>query len=115
MLYDVNVIRIGSAALTIRVEADTAVQAEEKAVEQAHDSDYSGCAVDYEFDAGEAAEVPDEGTMPTGRYDIQHESDDEPTYIVKAGTEEEVVTLAPSLPWQLRRKLAETIVAELEK
>ena len=53
--------------------------------------------------------------MPRDKYRIQHEIDDEPTYIVRAGTDEEVVTLSPSLPWQVRRKLAETIVAELEK
>ena len=49
------------------------------------------------------------------KYEIQHESDDEPTYVVKAGTDEEVVTFSPSLPWELRQKLAEMILAELEK
>ena len=48
-------------------------------------------------------------------YEIQHESDDEPTYVVRAGTDEEVVTLAPSLPWQVRKRLAKIIVAELGK
>ena len=49
------------------------------------------------------------------KYEIQHESDDEPTYVVKAGTDEEVVTFSPSLPWELRQKLAAMIVVELEK
>ena len=49
------------------------------------------------------------------KYEIQHESDDEPTYVVLAGTDEAVVTFDPSLPWQLRQKLAKTILAELEK
>ena len=53
--------------------------------------------------------------MPTGKYAIQHELDDEPTYIVKTGSDEEVVTLDPSLPWQVRQRLAEIIVAELGK
>jgi len=77
--------------------------------------------VDYDFECNGATKVLDEDTsagtrtVPTGRYEIQHELDDDPTYIVKAGTDEEVVTLAPSLPWQARRTLAERIVAELEK
>ena len=124
MLYDVNVSRISTATQTIRVEAESAGQAEEKAVETAHDTDFTGCVVDYDFECNGATEVLDEDTsvagtkkdsMSTGNYAIQHESDDEPTYIVKAGTDEEVVTLAPSLPWQVRRKIAEIIVAELGK
>lgn len=49
------------------------------------------------------------------KYEIQHEFDYEPTYICKAGTDEDVVTFNPSLPWALRLRLAEIVVAELEK
>lgn len=57
MLYDVNVSRISTATLTIRVEADSREAAEEKAVEQAHDEDFGGCCVDYDFECSGAVEV----------------------------------------------------------
>jgi hypothetical protein len=38
------------ASLDFEVEADTREQAEAKAVEQAHDADFTNCTVDYEFD-----------------------------------------------------------------
>ncbi len=62
MRYDVNVSRISTATLTIRVEADTAEQAEEKAVEQAHDTDFTGCVVEYDFEGNGA--VPVDGDEP---------------------------------------------------
>lgn len=121
MRYDVNVSRISTATLTIRVEADSAEEAEEKAIEAAHDTDFTGCVVDYDFECNGATEAIDEdisqhaSDRTAGRYEIQHELDDEPTYIVRAGTDEAIATLDPSLPWQVRRTLAEMIVAELQK
>jgi hypothetical protein len=126
MLYDVNVSRISTATKVMRVEADSPEQAEEQSLASAGDEEFAGCITDYDFDGNGVAPVADPSVPPftmnvqpkdasAGKYEIQHELDDEPTYIVKAGTEEEVVTLSPSLPWQVRRKLAETIVAELEK
>lgn len=40
---------------------------------------------------------------------IQHEFDDEPTYIVNTETGDELVTLHPSLDWETRLKIAEKI------
>ena len=57
MLFDVNVSRISTATMTLRVEADTKEEAEEKAVEQAHDTDFTGCTVEYDFESGTATEV----------------------------------------------------------
>jgi hypothetical protein len=57
MLYDVNVSRISTATKTIRVEADSPEEAEEKAVEQAHDEDFTGCVVEYDFECSGAVEV----------------------------------------------------------
>ncbi len=59
MLYDVNVSRISTATKTIRVEADSREQAEEKAVEQAHDEDFAGCVTDYDFECSGAVEARD--------------------------------------------------------
>ncbi len=50
MWYDVDVSRISTATLTIRVEADSPEDANEKAVEKAHDTDFGGCVVDYDFE-----------------------------------------------------------------
>ena len=50
MLYDVNVTRISTATLTIRVEADSREEAEERAVEQAHDEEFTNCVVEYDFE-----------------------------------------------------------------
>jgi hypothetical protein len=57
MSYDVDVTRISTATKTIRVEADSREEAEGKAVEQAHDEDYTGCLVEYDFEVGGAMEV----------------------------------------------------------
>ena len=59
MLYDVNVSRISTATKTVRVEADSREEAEGNAVEQAHDEDYTGCLVEYDFEVGGATEVVD--------------------------------------------------------
>ena len=50
MLYDVNVSRISTATKTVRVEADSRDEAEGKAVEQAHDEEFTGCVVEYDFE-----------------------------------------------------------------
>jgi hypothetical protein len=57
MLYDVNVSRIATATLTIRVEAASKDEAEGKALEEAHDTDFTGCVVDYDFGVGGATEA----------------------------------------------------------
>ena len=57
MLFDVNVSRISTATKTIRVEADSPEKAEEMAVEQAHDEDFTGCVVEYDFESSGAVEV----------------------------------------------------------
>jgi hypothetical protein len=57
MLYDVSVSRISTATKTIRVEADGREAAEEKAVEQAHDEEFLGCVVEYDFECNGAVEV----------------------------------------------------------
>jgi hypothetical protein len=57
MLYDVNVSRISTATKTIRVEADSPEAAEEKAVEQAHDEDYTGCVTEYDFEVAGTAKA----------------------------------------------------------
>jgi hypothetical protein len=61
--------------------------------------------------------VLDTAQAPSGaaKYAMQHEMDDEPTYVVRAGTDEAVVTFDPCLPWQLRQRLARLVVAELAK
>ena len=60
MLYDVNVTRTSTATLTIRVEADGPDSARGAALELAGDQDFSGCVVEYDFDANEVTEVKDE-------------------------------------------------------
>ena len=52
MLYDVNVTRISTATKTIRVEADSREEAEERAVEQSHDEEFTNCVVEYDFECG---------------------------------------------------------------
>ena len=64
MFYDVNVSRIIHATMTIRVEADSPEKAEEMAVEQAHDEDFTGCVTDYEFEANGATPVTDPNESP---------------------------------------------------
>ncbi len=63
MFYDVNVSRISTATKTVRVEADSREEAEEKAVEQAHDEDFAGCVTEYDFECSGAVEVEEK----TGR------------------------------------------------
>ena len=62
MFYDVNVSRISTATRTVRVEADSREEAEERAVEQAHDDDFAGCIVEYDFEVGGIAETTDQDT-----------------------------------------------------
>jgi len=62
MLYDVNVSRISTATLTLRVEASSKEEAEEKAIEQAHDTDFAGCVTDYDFESGGVLPVVTERT-----------------------------------------------------
>ena len=57
MFCDVNVTRISTATLTIRVEADSREEAEEKAVEQAHDEEFTNCIVEYDFEVAGIEEV----------------------------------------------------------
>jgi hypothetical protein len=61
--------------------------------------------------------VLDTAQAPSGaaKYVVQHEMDDEPTYVVRAGTDEAVVTFDPCLPWQLRQRLARLVLSGLEK
>ena len=60
MLFDVPVNRISTATKTIRVKADSLEEAEEKALEAARNEEFSGCIVDYEFEAaGSPVEVAD--------------------------------------------------------
>ena len=59
MFYDVNVSRISTATRIVRVEADSREEAEERAVEQAHDEDFTGCVVEYDFEVGGIVEATD--------------------------------------------------------
>ncbi len=62
MLYDVNMTRISTATKTVRVEADNREEAEERAVEQAHDEDFAGCVVEYDFEVGGIVEAKGQDT-----------------------------------------------------
>jgi len=73
MLYEVNVTRTSAASLTIRVEADDPESARGVALELAPNRDFSGCVVEYDFDADCAVEVKDDNspdctddTLPEG-------------------------------------------------
>ena len=57
MIYDVSVSRISTATKMIQVEANSRREAEERAVESAHDEDFSGCVTDYDFDVNGVVEV----------------------------------------------------------
>jgi hypothetical protein len=60
MLFDVPVNRISTARRTVRVEADNLEEAEKKALEAAREENFSGCCVDYDFEAaGSPVEVAD--------------------------------------------------------
>jgi hypothetical protein len=65
MLFDVNVSRIATATLTIRVEAGSKDEAEEKALEEAHDTEFTGCVTDYDFEVGGATEAKAQDTSRT--------------------------------------------------
>ncbi len=75
MLYDVSLTRTSTASLTIRVEANSAEEAEEKALEAAGDEDFSGCVVEYDFDADGAEPVEDDDDEED---DDESDGDDEP-------------------------------------
>ena len=85
MLYEVSVIRTSTASRTIRVEADNPESARGKALELAGDTDYTGCVVDYDFDADGAVEVSDGNSLGSGdesaldNYDASNETADEVT------------------------------------
>jgi hypothetical protein len=66
VFYDVNVSRITTATKTVRVEADNREAAEERAVAQAHDEDFTGCVVEYDFEVGGVLEATDQDTSRTG-------------------------------------------------
>jgi hypothetical protein len=57
MFYDVNVSRISTATLPLRIEADSPEEAAAKACEMAGDVDFGGCVVDYDFEASGVTEV----------------------------------------------------------
>ena len=57
MIYNVSVSRISTATKMIQVEANSRREAEERAVESAHDKDFSGCVTDYDFEVNGAVEV----------------------------------------------------------
>jgi hypothetical protein len=70
MLYEVNICRTSTASRTIRIEANSAEEAEEKALERAGDEDYAGCAAEYCFDADGVTPVEDDNEpMPSYTYD----------------------------------------------
>lgn len=49
------------------------------------------------------------------QYQVQHEYDDEPTYIVTPpDSDNEVATLSEQLPWELRQPLARLIARILD-
>ena len=70
MRWNVTVTRTAVASLDVEVEAETRDEAESKAAEQAHDTDFTGCTVDYEFGVGGAVPVDgEESDLPPGyRY-----------------------------------------------
>lgn len=50
------------------------------------------------------------------KYVVQHEFDDDPTYIVPTDDKEnEVVTFSTSLPWKLRVKMAQKVCKTLNE
>jgi hypothetical protein len=57
MFYDVDVSRTATATLTIRVEADGPNEAQDEAIVQARDEDFSGCCADYDFDVSSVVPV----------------------------------------------------------
>jgi hypothetical protein len=66
MLYDVGVLRTVTATRYIRVDANSREEAKERVVEQAHDEDFTGCVVEYDFEVGGALEATDQDTSRTG-------------------------------------------------
>jgi hypothetical protein len=54
----VDVARIRTATLTLRVEADGPEDSKNKAVEKARDTDFAGCGTDYDFAVNAIMEVP---------------------------------------------------------
>jgi hypothetical protein len=62
MFYDVNVSRISTATLPLRIEADSPEEAAAKACEMAGDVDFGGCVVDYDFEASGVTEARDRDT-----------------------------------------------------
>ena len=53
--------------------------------------------------------------MSKRRFVVEHEFDDEPTYVIDKATEEAAVTLHPSIPWKLRQKIAKEAADTLDK
>ena len=60
MKYDVDITRIGCACLTFTVEAENEEEAKEKAREEAFNTSWSECSVDYEVDDCRESEEEDE-------------------------------------------------------
>src|SRR5208283_3316088 len=91
MLYDVSVTRTSTATLTIRVEADDPESARGAALDLAGDQDFTGCVIEFDFDANEVTEVTDENapdcadeTLPEG-YDVADETaSDHPDLLQKS-------------------------------
>ncbi len=73
MLFDVPVNRISTARKTVRVEADNLEETRKRAMEAARDENFSGCIVEYEFEAtGSPIEVADPG-VPVHPMDVAPE------------------------------------------
>jgi hypothetical protein len=62
VFYDVGILRTVTATRYIRVEANSREEAEEKAVELAHDEDFTGCVTEYDFDVTTIVESTDQDT-----------------------------------------------------
>jgi len=69
MLYEVNICRTSTATRTIRVEASSADEAQEKALEAAGDADFTCAIVEYDFDASDATPVEDDELVTPYTYD----------------------------------------------
>jgi len=75
MRWKVSVTRIATASRDIEVEADTKEQAEGKAVEQAGDSEFTGCVTEYDFGVNGA--VPVDGDIEFNGKPTPEEGEEE--------------------------------------
>ena len=58
--------------------------------------------------------------MSMPRFAVQHENDDEPTYVVDHASDPddekfEIVELSPQIPWEQRKQIAEMICKDLNE